>query len=106
MIFSLLIKFLIILILVSLEKKLSISSKNYHLIKNEDEIDGWLKEAEESGEIAIDTEKKVITSTVHKTKKDALFSKNLKETKQQIKSLQKRYTSTYQNKHTYVPIFV
>ena len=39
-----------------LEKKLSISSKNYHLIKNEDEIDGWLKEAEESGEIAIDTE--------------------------------------------------
>ena len=36
-----------------LEKKLSISSKNYHLIKNEDEIDGWLKEAEESGEIAI-----------------------------------------------------
>ena len=39
-----------------LEKKLSINSKNYHLIKNEDEIDGWLKEAEESGEIAIDTE--------------------------------------------------
>ena len=39
-----------------LEKKLSISSKNYHLIKNEDEIDGWLKEAEETGEIAIDTE--------------------------------------------------
>tara|TARA_B100000700_G_scaffold314592_1_gene401387 strand:+ start:3276 stop:6041 length:2766 start_codon:yes stop_codon:yes gene_type:complete len=39
-----------------LEKKLSISSKNYHLIKNEDEIDGWLKEAEENGEIAIDTE--------------------------------------------------
>ena len=39
-----------------LEKKISISSKNYHLIKNEDEIDGWLKEAEETGEIAIDTE--------------------------------------------------
>ena len=39
-----------------LEKKLSISSKNYHLIKNDDEIDEWLKEAEESGEIAIDTE--------------------------------------------------
>ena len=39
-----------------LEKKLSISSKNYHLIKNEDEIDGWLKEAEENGEITIDTE--------------------------------------------------
>ena len=33
-----------------------INSKNYHLIKNEKEIDHWLKEAEESGELVIDTE--------------------------------------------------
>ncbi len=33
-----------------------ISSKNYSLISNEDEIDKWIIEAEESGEIAVDTE--------------------------------------------------
>ena len=33
-----------------------INSKNYYLIKNEKEIDHWLKEAEESGELVIDTE--------------------------------------------------
>jgi DNA polymerase-1 len=33
-----------------------INSKNYHLILNEKEIDDWLKEAELSGEIAVDTE--------------------------------------------------
>ena len=33
-----------------------ISKKNYFLIKNENEIDEWVNEAEESGEIAIDTE--------------------------------------------------
>ena len=38
------------------DKQKSISKKNYHLIKNEDEIDNWLKEAEDNGEIAIDTE--------------------------------------------------
>jgi len=34
----------------------SINKKNYYLIKNEKEIDKWIKEAEESGELAIDTE--------------------------------------------------
>ncbi len=34
----------------------NISNKNYELIKNEEDIDQWLKEAEENGEIAIDTE--------------------------------------------------
>ncbi len=38
------------------ENEISISSKNYSLIKTEDDIDKWLKEAEENGEIAIDTE--------------------------------------------------
>tara|TARA_Y100000389_G_scaffold162561_1_gene165399 strand:+ start:1326 stop:4100 length:2775 start_codon:yes stop_codon:yes gene_type:complete len=38
------------------KKQQDISKKNYHLITNEDEIDLWIKEAEESGEIAIDTE--------------------------------------------------
>ena len=33
-----------------------INKKNYYLIKNEKEIDKWMKEAEESGELAIDTE--------------------------------------------------
>ena len=33
-----------------------INNKNYHLITNEKEIDGWLKEAEELGELAVDTE--------------------------------------------------
>jgi len=34
----------------------SINKKNYYLIKNEKEIDKWIKEAEEFGELAIDTE--------------------------------------------------
>ncbi|MDA8845462.1 DNA polymerase I [Candidatus Pelagibacter bacterium] len=39
------------------EKKYqNISKKNYHLIKNEKEIDEWINEAEEAGELAIDTE--------------------------------------------------
>ena len=37
--------------------------------------------------IAIDSVKKVITSSVDKTKLDALFSKNLKEKKEQIKKI-------------------
>jgi len=38
------------------EKQQSISKKNYHLITNEKEIDAWINEAEEAGELAIDTE--------------------------------------------------
>jgi DNA polymerase-1 len=34
----------------------AINNKNYHLIKNPDEIDEWIKEAEEAGEVAVDTE--------------------------------------------------
>ena len=34
----------------------AINNKNYHLIKNPDEIDEWIKEAEEVGEVAVDTE--------------------------------------------------
>ena len=34
----------------------SINKKNYYLIKNEKEIDKYIQEAEESGELAIDTE--------------------------------------------------
>ena len=34
----------------------NISKKNYHLITNEKEIDEWINEAEEAGELAIDTE--------------------------------------------------
>ena len=34
----------------------NISKKNYHLITSEKEIDGWINEAEEAGELAIDTE--------------------------------------------------
>ncbi len=37
-------------------KKEKISKKNYYLIKKDKEIDEWIKEAEESGELAIDTE--------------------------------------------------
>jgi DNA polymerase-1 len=37
-------------------KQQDINKKNYHLITNEDEIDTWINEAEESGELAIDTE--------------------------------------------------
>ncbi|MDA8801391.1 DNA polymerase I [Candidatus Pelagibacter bacterium] len=38
------------------KKHQNISKKNYHLITNEKEIDGWINEAEEAGELAIDTE--------------------------------------------------
>ncbi|MDB2709455.1 DNA polymerase I [Candidatus Pelagibacter bacterium] len=38
------------------KKNQNISKKNYHLIKNEKEIDEWINEAEEAGELAIDTE--------------------------------------------------
>jgi DNA polymerase-1 len=38
------------------KKQQSINKKNYHLIANEKELDQWIKEAEESGELAIDTE--------------------------------------------------
>ena len=37
-------------------KQQSISKKNYHLITNEKQIDEWINEAEETGELAIDTE--------------------------------------------------
>ncbi len=37
-------------------KKQNINKKNYHLITSEKEIDGWINEAEEAGELAIDTE--------------------------------------------------
>ena len=38
------------------KKQKSISKKDYHLIKNEKELDIWINEAEENGELAIDTE--------------------------------------------------
>ena len=38
------------------KKQLKISKKNYELIEKEEDIDKWLKEAEENGEIAVDTE--------------------------------------------------
>ena len=38
------------------EKKDSINKKEYYLIKNIDEIDSWIKDAEEVGEVAVDTE--------------------------------------------------
>ncbi|MDB2515010.1 DNA polymerase I, partial [Candidatus Pelagibacter bacterium] len=38
------------------ERKKNITKKNYHLISNEKEIDEWINEAEEAGELAIDTE--------------------------------------------------
>ncbi|WP_415323107.1 DNA polymerase I [Candidatus Pelagibacter sp. Uisw_127] len=38
------------------EKQQNINKKNYHLIANEKEIDEWINEAEEAGELAIDTE--------------------------------------------------
>ena len=38
------------------EKQKNISKKNYHLITNLKEIDDWIVEAEEAGELAIDTE--------------------------------------------------
>jgi len=38
------------------KKQHNINKKNYHLITNEKEIDEWINEAEEAGELAIDTE--------------------------------------------------
>jgi len=38
------------------EKNHKISNKNYKLIQKEEELDKWLSEAEENGEIAVDTE--------------------------------------------------
>jgi DNA polymerase I len=38
------------------KKQQNINKKNYHLITNEKEIDEWISEAEETGELAIDTE--------------------------------------------------
>ena len=40
----------------NIEKQSPISNKNYHLISNPDQIDEWVKEAEELGEVAVDTE--------------------------------------------------
>ncbi|MDA9733849.1 DNA polymerase I, partial [Candidatus Pelagibacter sp.] len=40
----------------NLEKQQSINNKNYYLINNLDEIDKWIEEAEEVGEVAVDTE--------------------------------------------------
>ncbi len=39
-----------------LENQKPINNKNYHLITDADQIDGWIKEAEETGEVAVDTE--------------------------------------------------
>ncbi|MDA8533041.1 DNA polymerase I [Candidatus Pelagibacter bacterium] len=38
------------------EKQQNISKKNYYLISNEEEIEEWINEAEEAGELVIDTE--------------------------------------------------
>ena len=38
------------------KKQQNISKKNYHLITSEKQIDEWINEAEEAGELAIDTE--------------------------------------------------
>ncbi len=40
----------------NLEKQQTINNKNYYLIDSLDEIDKWIKEAEEVGEVAVDTE--------------------------------------------------
>ncbi len=39
-----------------LEKQQTINNKNYYLINSLDEIDKWIEEAEEVGEVAVDTE--------------------------------------------------
>jgi len=39
-----------------LEKQKPINNKDYHLITNINQIDEWIKEAEETGEVAVDTE--------------------------------------------------
>jgi len=38
------------------KKQQNINKKNYHLVTSEKEIDEWINEAEEAGELAIDTE--------------------------------------------------
>ena len=38
------------------KKQQNVNKNNYHLITNEKEIDEWINEAEEAGELAIDTE--------------------------------------------------
>ena len=40
----------------TIEKSKPINNKDYQLIKNENEIDKWINEAEQVGEIAVDTE--------------------------------------------------
>ncbi len=40
----------------NLEKQQTINNKNYHLISSLDQIDKWIEEAEEVGEVAVDTE--------------------------------------------------
>ncbi len=40
----------------NLEKQKKINNKNYYLISSLDQIDEWIKEAEEVGEVAVDTE--------------------------------------------------
>ena len=40
----------------SKETRKEINKKNYHLITDPNEIDNWIKEAEETGEVAVDTE--------------------------------------------------
>ncbi|WP_440926372.1 DNA polymerase I [Candidatus Pelagibacter sp.] len=40
----------------NLEKQQKINNKNYYLIDSLDEIDKWIEEAEEVGEVAVDTE--------------------------------------------------
>ena len=40
----------------NLEKQQTVNNKNYYLINNLDEIDKWIEEAEEVGEVAVDTE--------------------------------------------------
>jgi len=39
-----------------LEKHKTINNKNYYLITDSNQIDDWIKEAEETGEVAVDTE--------------------------------------------------
>ncbi|PHX89524.1 MAG: DNA polymerase I [Pelagibacteraceae bacterium] len=40
----------------NLDKQKPINNKDYHLISNPNQIDEWIKEAEEVGEVAVDTE--------------------------------------------------
>jgi len=42
--------------IISVKKQQTISKKNYYLITSEKQIDDWINEAEEAGELAIDTE--------------------------------------------------